>query len=317
VDLDLMQPGQQLHELTARVLEGVTRALRQVRPDLVLVQGDTTTAMASAMAAFYERIPVGHVEAGLRTGDMDNPFPEEMNRRAIATLASLHFAPTEAARTALLAEGVPPERVVMTGNTVVDALRLVTGTRPVPTNRRRILVTAHRRESFGAPFENICLGLRRLAGRNPELELVYPVHPNPQVREPAVRLLGDLPNVRLTDPLGYADFVRAMQEAYLLLTDSGGVQEEATSLRKPFLILRDKTERLESVEAGASRLVGTDPARIVAETERLFADEALYARMASARNPFGDGRAAERIVERVDQRLGAAQGEKAEIRRAA
>ncbi len=297
IDLDLMQPNQQLHEVTARVLQAVTGTLREVRPQCVLVQGDTTTAMAAAMAAFYEGVPVGHVEAGLRTGDLTNPFPEEMNRKVIGTFATLHFAPTPRARMALLAEGVPEDRVFMTGNTVIDALTMIPEvTERHPAERGRILVTAHRRESFGPPLVSICAGLRRLATRNPALEIVYPVHRNPQIQEPVFRLLADLPNVHLIEPLGYTDFVAAMRRADIILTDSGGVQEEAPSLGKPVLVLRETTERPEAVEAGAAILVGTDADRIVLECERLLFDDALYAAMSTVQNPFGDGHASARIV---------------------
>jgi UDP-N-acetylglucosamine 2-epimerase (non-hydrolysing) len=297
VDLNLMQPNQQLHDVTARVLLEVTRTLREVRPQFVLVQGDTTTAMAAAMAAFYEGVPVGHVEAGLRTGDLTNPFPEEMNRKVIGTFATLHFAPTTRARAALLAEGAPEDRVLMTGNTVIDALAMTPEVKEIrPAERSRILVTAHRRESFGAPFDSICAGLRRLAVRNPKIEIVYPVHRNPQIQEPVYRLLADLSNVHLIEPLGYVDFVAAMRRADIILTDSGGVQEEAPSLGKPVLVMRETTERPEAVETGAAILIGTDADRIVLECERLLSDDALYAAMSTVQNPFGDGHAGSRIV---------------------
>ncbi len=302
IDLDLMQPNQQLHEVTARVLQAVTATLREKRPHFVLVQGDTTTAMAAALAAFYEGVPVGHVEAGLRTGDLTNPFPEEMNRKVIGTFATLHFAPTPRARAALLAEGVRTDRVFMTGNTVIDALAMIPEvTERRPAERSRILVTAHRRESFGPPFESICAGLRRLAVHNPALDIVYPVHRNPQIQEPVFRLLGELPNVHLIDPLGYTDFVAAMRRADIILTDSGGVQEEAPSLGKPVLVMRETTERPEAVEAGAAILVGTDADRIVLECERLLSDDAHYAAMSTVQNPFGDGHASARIVAALRQ----------------
>ncbi len=312
-DLDLMQPGQQLSDLTARVVQSVTQTLREVRPDFLLVQGDTTTPMAAALASFYEEIPVGHVEAGLRTGDLRNPFPEEMNRRVIATLTTLHFAPTAGARAALLREGVPDSTIFVTGNTVIDALQQTVASEPdyVPNPGQRILVTAHRRESFGPGFEALCLGLRLVALRNPDIELLYPVHLNPQVREPVSRLLGDLPNVRLVDPLDYRTFVRAMRDATLIITDSGGVQEEAPSLGKPILVMRETTERPEGVDAGGAILVGTDPRRIMVECERLLHDRAAYARMAPVDNPFGDGHAGARIASAVAHWLG---GDPAEIR---
>jgi UDP-N-acetylglucosamine 2-epimerase (non-hydrolysing) len=305
IDLDLMRPNQQLHEVTARVVKAVTLTLRDTRPDFVLVQGDTTTAMASAMAAFYEGVPVGHVEAGLRTGDMANPFPEEMNRKVVGTLAALHFAPTPRARNALLREGVREDAILLTGNTVIDALAIALEARQNNApGRKQILVTAHRRESFGASFEHICEGLRLLAKRNPDIDIVYPVHPNPRVREPVSRYLADLPNVRLSEPLGYAEFVATMRAAYIILTDSGGVQEEAPSLGKPVLVMRDTTERPEAVEAGAAILVGTDAGRIVFECERLLTDDTHYAEMASVQNPFGDGHASERIVEALNRWFG-------------
>ena len=301
-DLDRMQPNQQLHEVTARVLQAVTLTLREERPHFVLVQGDTTTAMAAALAAFYEGVPVGHVEAGLRTGDLTNPFPEEMNRKVIGTFATLHFAPTPRARAALLAEGIAADHVFMTGNTVIDALTMLPEVAEHRTaERSRILVTAHRRESFGPPFESICEGLRRLAVRNPRVEIVYPVHRNPQIQEPVFRLLADLPNVRLIDPLGYTDFVAAMRRADVILTDSGGVQEEAPSLGKPVLVMRETTERPEAVEAGAAILVGTNADRIVLECERLLFDDAHYAAMSTVQNPFGDGHAGTRIVAALRQ----------------
>jgi UDP-N-acetylglucosamine 2-epimerase (non-hydrolysing) len=299
IDLDLMTPGQEVHHLYARVLGTVTAVLRDVRPDFMLVQGDTTTAVASTMAAFYERVPVGHVEAGLRTRDLANPFPEEMNRRVISIMATLHFAPTTRARDFLLAEGVADGAVFVTGNTVIDSLLEVAREvqAPLRTERRHILVTAHRRESFGAPFEAICSAVRMLALRNPLVDFTYPVHPNPHVRGQAHRLLSGLDNVRLVDPLPYREFVRAMLGSYVILTDSGGVQEEAPSLCKPVLVLRDTTERPEAVEAGLARLVGTKPERIVSECERLLNDEAAYQAMQANANPFGDGRAGNRIVD--------------------
>jgi UDP-N-acetylglucosamine 2-epimerase (non-hydrolysing) len=269
---------------------------------VVLVQGDTTTVMVTALAAFYRRIPVGHVEAGLRTRDRYNPFPEEINRRMAGVLATYHFAPTERAAAALRAEQVPAQGIFVTGNTVVDAL-LMTVRRPAQLDlgfsldgRQMILVTAHRRESFGAPFESLCLALRHLSERNAGVEIVYPVHLNPNVRDPVGRILAGQPHIHLLEPLRYEEFVHLMAQAYLILTDSGGIQEEAPVLGKPTLVMRETTERAEAVEAGTARLVGTDHHRIVAEAERLLKDEGAYRAMAQADSPFGDGRAAERIV---------------------
>lgn len=303
LDLDLMQPDQGLAEFASRALVAVSKVLEEVRPDLVLVQGDTTSVMMAALAAFYLRIPVAHVEAGLRTRDRYNPFPEEINRRMAGVLAKYHFAPTERAAAALHAEQVPADTVFVTGNTVVDAL-LMTIQRPVDLqpgcgldNRYPILVTAHRRESFGAPFESLCLALRDLAVRNAEVEIVYPVHLNPNVRKPVGRILAGQPRIHLLAPLRYEQFAHLMARAYLILTDSGGIQEEAPVLGKPTLVMRETTERTEAIEAGTARLVGTDRHRIVAEAERLLYDKEAYRSMAQAGSPFGDGHAAERIAQ--------------------
>lgn len=311
-DLDLMTPGQSLAGVTARAVEGVKAFLDRLEPDWVLVQGDTTTTFAAALAAFYARIPVGHVEAGLRTGDPHSPYPEEMNRRLTGALATLHFAPTRAGRDNLLRENVLRADIRVTGNTAIDALQMVLSRpRPAglprlfPADRRGILVTAHRRESFGAGLRAICAALRRLATERSDVHLVYPLHPNPNVRAVAIDALAGLPNVTLTEPLDYGSFVWAMAESTLILTDSGGIQEEAPSLGKPVLVLRDCTERPEAVAAGVARLVGTDEAVIVRETERLLDDEAAYAAMARAVNPYGDGHAAARIGAGLLQRAGA------------
>lgn len=305
-DLDLMRPDQPLPDLTAAILTGLDPVLRDIRPAWVVVQGDTTTAMAASLLAYYHRARVAHVEAGLRTLDRWQPFPEEVNRRLIGCLADLHFAATERARQNLLREGVPPESVLVTGNPVIDALLAVAqrpydwGSGPLatlPKHPRVLLITAHRRENFGAPLERIFAALRRIAAQYAhDVVLVYPVHLNPNVHEPAHRLLGDLSNVRLIDPLDYLPMVHLMKRAYLVLTDSGGLQEEAPTLGKPVLVLREVTERPEAIEAGTARLVGTDPERIVAETKRLLDDPVAYRAMARAVNPFGDGHAAERIV---------------------
>jgi UDP-N-acetylglucosamine 2-epimerase (non-hydrolysing) len=301
-DLDLMQPDQRLAKFASRALLAVNDLLQEVRPDVVIVQGDTTTVMIAALSAFYQRIPVGHVEAGLRTRNRYNPFPEEINRRMAGVLATFHFAPTARAADALRAEQVSEENIFITGNTVVDAL-LMTVQRPVNLEldfsldgRRLILVTAHRRESFGAPFESLCLALRDIAERNAEVEIVYPVHLNPNVRDPVTRILAEHPRIHLLDPLRYEQFVHLMAKAHLILTDSGGIQEEAPILGKPTLVMRETTERPEAIEVGTGRLVGTDRKRIVAEAERLLHNEEEYRAMAQAGSPFGDGHAAERIV---------------------
>ena len=308
-DLAIMTPEQTLGEVTSAVLRGLEARLQEFRPDVVLVHGDTTTTLAASLAAYYQKIPVGHVEAGLRTGDIYAPWPEEINRKVAGSVATLHFAPTARSRDNLLAEAVPPERISVTGNTVIDALLEVdrrlqadnalsselTGRFALPQGRRIILVTGHRRESFGGGFERICDALARLATR-PDVLIVYPVHLNPQVKGPVEQRLGPLDNVRLLPPQDYLPFVHLMRGAHLILTDSGGVQEEAPSLGKPVLVMRDRTERPEALEAGAVRLVGSDAGRIVAEAERLLDDPAAWIAMSRARNPYGDGQAAQRIV---------------------
>jgi UDP-N-acetylglucosamine 2-epimerase (non-hydrolysing) len=310
-DLDIMQPDQPLTAIAAATMTGLAPIFREFHPDRVLVQGDTTTTLAAAIAAFYNGIAVGHIEAGLRTGNMAAPWPEEGNRKLTTGLADLHFAPTETSRRNLLAEGVDPARIFVTGNTVIDALlmtqaRLVVGSalrtemdarfpmlRPAA---RLILVTGHRRENFGQGFENICLALASLARRHPDVQVLYPVHPNPRVREPVFRILSQVPNVALIQPVDYVAFVYLMDRATLIITDSGGVQEEAPSLGKPVLVMREVTERPEAVEAGTVRLVGTDPERIVDEATGLLTDRALYEQMSQAINPYGDGHSSERIV---------------------
>ena len=301
-DLNLMKPDQSLFEFSGRALVDVSKVLQEVQPDVVLVQGDTTTVMMAALAAFYQQIPVGHVEAGLRTRHRYNPFPEEINRRIASILTTLNFAPTERAAAALRAEQTPEEDIFITGNTVVDAL-LMTLQRPVELEldfrvdgQPMILVTAHRRESFGAPFESLCLALRDLAERNAEVEIVYPVHLNPNVRDPVKRILAEHPRIHLIEPLRYEQFCHLMSKAYFILTDSGGIQEEAPVLGKPTLVMRETTERPEAIEAGTARLVGTDRDRIVDESERLLYDIDAYRTMGKAGSPFGDGHAAERIV---------------------
>jgi UDP-N-acetylglucosamine 2-epimerase (non-hydrolysing) len=300
-DLDLMRPDQSLADLTARMLAALDPALAAESPDLVLAQGDTTTVMVTALACFYRQIPFGHVEAGLRTGDVHNPFPEEMNRVLVGRMANLHFAPTEGAACNLRREGIRADRVHVTGNTVIDALlwaadRVDTVPFTPPAGKRLILVTAHRRENFGAPFESICAALRTLADCG-DVRLLYPVHPNPNVRDVAHRMLGDHAAIDLVAPLDYPAMVAAMRACHLILTDSGGVQEEAPSLGKPVLVLRTTTERPEGVAAGAAKLIGTDRGAIVAAANELLDDEAAYAAMAGVANPYGDGHAAERIAE--------------------
>ena len=307
-DLDIMRPNQTLFDITIRALDGLKRVLEAEQPDFVLVQGDTTSAFAAALAAFYQKIPIGHVEAGLRTFDKYHPFPEEINRRLISHLADLHFAPTLKAQANLLAEGIPPNKIFVTGNTVVDAILLIlertkglnllpTGLSELSPNRKLILVTAHRRESFGQGLENICLALRRIVEEAPDVEIVYPVHMNPNVRTVVTKALKGVERVHLLEPMDYVAFVHLMARSYLILTDSGGIQEEAPTLKKPVLVLRETTERPEVLDVGAAKLVGTDPERIVTETLRLIRDSWEYERMAHAGNPFGDGRAAQRIVQ--------------------
>ncbi len=317
-DLAVMEENQTLAGVAAAVLARLEPVLREVKPDWVLVQGDTTTVAAASLAAFYARAKVGHVEAGLRTYDKWQPFPEEINRRVAGVVADLHFAPTERSRQNLLREGIPAEQILVTGNPVIDALHWVAslpsdGKLPggdlstlAPSHTRVILVTAHRRENLGRPLEKICLALRELAARYGDaLRIIYPVHLNPNVWGPVHRLLGEVPNIILLPPLDYLPLVHVMRRAHLVLTDSGGIQEEAPGLGKPVLVLRDVTERPEAVEAGTVRLVGTEQSRIVAETERLLEDPIEYQRMARAVNPYGDGRAAERIVDALVQQRAA------------
>lgn len=305
-DLDLMKPGQTPCEVASRVLAAMPAVFQKSRPDVVIVQGDTTTTAATSMAAFLCGIPVAHVEAGLRTDDIRQPFPEEMNRRLATLVSEWHFAPTEKSRQALLRERVPAERVLVTGNTVIDAL--LSRIRPdyrfetpelaaLPKTGRMVLVTMHRRESFGDPMRAVCEALKEVASRHPEVTFVLPVHPNPQVKSVVEGVLGGHPRFVLTRPLEYLDFIHMMARAYLIVTDSGGVQEEAPALDRPVLVTREVTERPEGVDAGAARLVGTDRARIVAAVEELLTNPASYARMASAPNPYGDGHASERILE--------------------
>lgn len=301
-DLDLMREGQTLTEITIGALAKLDPYLAEVKPDFLLVQGDTTTTMAASLAAFYRKIPVGHVEAGLRTHDNLYPYPEEVNRRITSVIAGRHFAPTRKARENLLREGVAESGVVVTGNTVIDALLETVAMKPLrmpelPLRGKRIvLLTAHRRENFGAPLQEIFAAVKDIAGGWKDVDVVYPVHPNPQVAGPAREALGGVAGVHLLEPLEYKAFCDLMAASYLVLTDSGGIQEEAPSLRKPVLVLRDETERPEAVEAGVVKLVGPHREKIVGEAMRLLNDPKAYAAMATGANPYGDGKAAERIV---------------------
>jgi UDP-N-acetylglucosamine 2-epimerase len=310
VNLDVMEPDQSLSALTARLFTTLGGVVADVRPDWLLVQGDTTTAFVGATVGFYHRVCVGHVEAGLRTGDKFRPFPEEVNRKFVTTVADRHFAPTERARQALLREDVPESAVHLTGNTVVDAVLQVARReydwmdgplRAVPTDRSLVLITAHRRESFGEPFRELCLAIRDLASRHERrgVHFVYPVHPNPNVRRPVSELLGSASNITLLDPLDYQSLVQLMKRSILILTDSGGIQEEAPAFGVPVCVMRDTTERPEGVEAGLACLVGTSRTGIVKTVDRLLEDPLARTKMSSARNPYGDGRAAERIAEVV------------------
>jgi len=308
-DLDLMREGQTLEQITSRALTAVSATLVRLKPDLLLVQGDTTTTMAAALAAFYARIPVGHIEAGLRTGDAAYPFPEEVNRRITSILAHHHFAPTERARNNLLSESIAEHSILVTGNTVIDALLETVALKPsrAPKLPRRgdrlILITAHRRENFGAPLLEIAEAIREIADRYPDVDLVYPVHRNPNVDRPVRETLAKTKGVHLIDPLEYKAFVDLMAESYFILTDSGGIQEEAPSLGKPVLVLRDETERPEAVEAGTVKLVGPHRQAIVARSAELLDSKEAYAAMARAMNPYGDGKASQRIVERIREVL--------------
>lgn len=296
VDLDLMEEGQDLDALAARVLTAVHDVVAEVEPDVVLVQGDTTTAMATALAAFHAGVAVGHVEAGLRTGDLRRPFPEEANRRIVDVVAEHLFAPTRRAADALVAEGCPPERVALTGNTAIDALHLVAAELGPVARQDEVLVTLHRRESHGAPLVAMAGAVADLADRHPGVRWVVPVHPNPAVRGPVRAALGGRANVDLVEPLAYPDLVRHLQRARLVLTDSGGIQEEAPTFGTPVLVLREATERPEGIEAGVARLVGVDPGAIVAAAGELLGDGAAWSAMARAASPYGDGHAAARIA---------------------
>jgi UDP-N-acetylglucosamine 2-epimerase (non-hydrolysing) len=310
-DLNIMKAGQTLPEITSRILMEITPVLKSFEPSIVLVHGDTATTFAASLAAYYEQIPVGHVEAGLRTGNVYSPWPEEGNRKLTGAISDLHFAPTETSKQNLLQENIDPEKIIVTGNTVIDALldvikkldsdlelksSLQAQFNFLDENKRLVLITGHRRESFGGGFERICEAITHMAKEFPEVEFVYPMHLNPHVREPVYRLLADLHNVFLIEPLDYLPFVYLMNEAYVLLTDSGGIQEEAPSLGKPVLVMRDTTERPEAVVAGTVKLVGTSTGTIVSELTLLLSDEEAYKSMSFAHNPYGDGKACARIL---------------------
>ncbi len=310
-DLEVMKPGQTLSELTANILNSFSPVLREVSPDVVLVHGDTTTTFAATLAAYYHRIPVAHVEAGLRTGNIFLPWPEEANRKLTGALAQFHFAPTALSRNNLLSEGVSEKTIYVTGNTVVDALFDVLGqleANPsleqqlasefpfLSPERKMILVTGHRRESFGEGFKQICQALAMIASKFSEIDIVYPVHLNPEVQKPVKTLLSHQSNIYLIEPIDYLPFVYLMRSSYFILTDSGGIQEEAPSLGKPVLVMRDRTERPEAVDAGTVRLVGTNPEKILSDVTRLLEDAEHYQKMSRAQNPYGDGQASQRIV---------------------
>lgn len=310
-DLAIMKKGQDLTDIGVAILDKMRKPLEDFSPDIVLVHGDTSTTLLSSLAAFYHQIEVGHVEAGLRTGNILSPWPEEMNRKLTASLAIIHFAPTELAATNLRNEGVADSSIHIVGNTVIDALlavcqrleddpqwaeKIYNSLPPVENDRRVILVTGHRRESFGGGFDRICTALATIASRFPDVDIIYPVHLNPNVREPVNRLLHGISNVKIVEPLDYVPFVAMMQKSYLILTDSGGIQEEAPSLGKPVLVMRDTTERPEAVEAGTVRLVGTDADSIVDNVTLLLNDPDLYAQMSAAHNPYGDGKSCQRII---------------------
>ncbi|WP_010185282.1 non-hydrolyzing UDP-N-acetylglucosamine 2-epimerase [Sphingomonas sp. PAMC 26605] len=319
IDLDLMEPGQSLDRLTARLLTGLGDVMDAEKPDRVIVQGDTATAMVGALAAYYRKVPVSHVEAGLRSGDIYQPWPEEVNRRIVAPIADQHFAPTQTAADALRRENIAPETIHVTGNTVIDALHatsakleadpsLATGLDDIATrfaDKKIVLVTTHRRENFGGGMDNIAHALGQIAQRD-DVAILFPMHPNPNVVAAMERVLGDRPNIARIDPLDYPHFIRALGLCHIALTDSGGVQEEAPALAKPVLVMRETTERPEGVVAGTARLIGTDPQRIVSEVTTLLDDPAAYAAMARAHNPFGDGQASARIASIVANGFGVA-----------
>jgi UDP-N-acetylglucosamine 2-epimerase (non-hydrolysing) len=311
-DLNIMQQNQDLFDITREALSGIKDVLFDYKPDLLFVQGDTTTTFVGALAAFYEKVKVAHIEAGLRSFNKHAPFPEEMNRVLATQLADIHFAPTSRAKENLLREGVPEEKIFVVGNTSIDALFLclkrTSEKNPgsfepfssIDFNKRIILVTGHRRESFGKPFENICVAIKTIA-ESDDIEIIYPVHLNPNVRKPVLEILGDIPNIHLIEPLDYPSFIWLMNKSYIILTDSGGVQEEAPSLGKPVLVIRDVTERTEGIDAGTAKLVGTQMENIILETQKLLDHPEEYQRMVNIKNPYGDGKSAERIVHILSQ----------------
>jgi UDP-N-acetylglucosamine 2-epimerase (non-hydrolysing) len=319
-DLDIMKPGQDLFDVTSNVLLGMKKVLQSEKPSIMLVHGDTTTSMAAAMAAFYCQIPVGHVEAGLRTFDINSPFPEEFNRQVTSKITNLHFAPTKTSRQNLLNENVPDHRIFVTGNTVIDALfalikkarsinfsnstlKSVEFLKPGNTNIPRIiLVTGHRRENFGKGFEEICYALFEIASLNPDIKIIYPVHLNPNVRKTVTRLLSNVSNIHLIEPMEYLTFIKLMDLSYLILTDSGGIQEEAPSLGKPVLVMRDSTERPEALEAGTVKLVGTSKEQIVKMVNKLLKNKEIYTQMSKSHNPYGDGNASRKISDILESR---------------
>ena len=318
-DLDIMKPGQSLNQITARVLEGLQAVYDDFRPDIVLVHGDTSTTFAASLCAYHGKIRIGHVEAGLRTGNLYSPWPEEANRKLTGVLTDMHFAPTESAAQNLRNEGVPESKILVTGNTVIDALLMIRakidadpslaaslrGLFPfLDDSKRLVLVTGHRRESFGGGFERICQAIKKIANNHPEVQIVYPVHLNPNVQEPVNHHLSSVDNVILIEPQDYLPFVYLMMRSHFILTDSGGIQEEAPSLGKPVLVMRDTTERPEAVDAGTVILVGTDVDRICLESERLLTDADAYEEMSQAHNPYGDGHACERIVDALARLAG-------------
>lgn len=310
LDLDTMTGNQKLAAVSSRLVKQLALTIGKLKPNIVLVQGDTTTAFIGSLAAFYNKVSIGHIEAGLRTYDKYQPFPEEINRKLISSLADLHLAPTEKARNNLLREGASPRNIYVTGNTVIDALLMMVSHRrkihegldnrllkKIPKNHKIILVTAHRRENWGRPLRNICKALKKLVTLHPDISVIYPVHPNPNIKKPVFDMLNKIPGIFLISPLDYEQFVGYLQRCYLVLTDSGGIQEEAPSLGKPVLVMREVTERPEAIKAGTIKLVGTDTGKILSEVDRLLRDKKAYQRMASAINPYGDGKAAERIAE--------------------
>jgi len=315
-DLDVMKHGQSLHDVSTSILLGLKPVLEEFMPDIVLVHGDTATTFAASLAAYYQQIPVGHVEAGLRTGNLYSPWPEEGNRKLTGAIAELHFAPTLTSQQNLLDEGIRSQALVVTGNTVIDALLMIKNRLDsdikltqslalqfpqLQADKKLILVTGHRRESFGAGFERICEALAEIASSYPETQILYPVHLNPHVREPVKRILNNLTNVYLIEPQEYLPFVYLMNQAHIILTDSGGIQEEAPSLGKPVLVMRDTTERPEAIQAGTVKLVGTEKHNIVSAVANLLTNEAEYRRMSRAHNPYGDGKASERIIKKIEQ----------------